>query len=353
MLIREVTESERAIFDRVATHPLQSWAWGEFRKKTGVKVERLGAFSGKAGLEGKLTLKAGYQVTIHAIPRTGYNIGYFPKGTMPDDTQLKALRDIGEKNNCLLVKLEPNVGRKITDIKTDGFATISQYLLSHGCTLGRPLFTKYSWQIDLTQDETSLLAKMKPKTRYNINLAQKRGVVMTEDNSLEAWETYLKLTQETTRRQRFYSHTPEYHRLMWKEMNKAGIAHLLTATWQGKILVTWIVFEFNGVLYYPYGASSSQYRELMASNLMMWEAIKLGKKLGCKTLDMWGALGPNPNPRDPWYGFHRFKEGYGGDLMEFLGTYDLVLKPQLYKLYRMAEEARWMLLRAKTWWPIR
>ncbi len=78
---------------------------------------------------------------------------------------------------------------------------------------------------------------------------------------------------------------------------------------------------------------------------MMWEVIKFGKKLGLKTFDMWGALGENPDSKDPWYGFHRFKEGYGGKLVEFVGSYDLVIQPFLYQLYKVLDIFRWKLLR--------
>jgi len=85
----------------------------------------------------------------------------------------------------------------------------------------------------------------------------------------------------------------------------------------------------------------------MAPNLLMWEVIKLGKKLGCKSLDMWGSLGPNPNKKDDWYGFHRFKQGYGGNLVEFIGSYDLVINQKLYPIYKTADLARWKALRVK------
>ena len=131
-------------------------------------------------------------------------------------------------------------------------------------------------------------------------------------------------------------------------MRKAGIARLLKATYQNKTLVTWILFAYKDRLFYPYGASSRENREVMASNLMMWEAILYGKKQNLKWFDLWGALGPNPDSKDPWYGFHSFKEGYGGELAEFAGSYDLVVNPPLYKLYRVADRWRWRLLRLKS-----
>ncbi|MBI5356804.1 peptidoglycan bridge formation glycyltransferase FemA/FemB family protein, partial [Candidatus Collierbacteria bacterium] len=80
---------------------------------------------------------------------------------------------------------------------------------------------------------------------------------------------------------------------------------------------------------------------------LAWEALKLAKKSGCKMFDFWGSLGPEPDPKDPWYGFHRFKEGYGGKLVEFVGTWDLVLNPALYTIYSMGDKLRWWWMRSR------
>ena len=142
---------------------------------------------------------------------------------------------------------------------------------------------------------------------------------------------------------------------MWETLAPSGIAHLLTASFRPQndtqksiILVAWIVFLFNGVIYYPYGASSTLYRNVMASNLMMWEAIKFGKKHGAKIFDMWGALGPDPDPKDPWYGFHKFKQGYGATHVEFVGSYDLVIKPFLYRIYNLIHKCREIFLKVRS-----
>lgn len=83
----------------------------------------------------------------------------------------------------------------------------------------------------------------------------------------------------------------------------------------------------------------------MANNLMMWEVIRFGKKQGAKLFDLWGSLGPEPDQRDPWYGFHRFKQGYGAELVEFVGSYDLIINKGEYGLYTLAEKLRWILLK--------
>ncbi len=312
-------------------NPLQAKEWGEFREKTGVKVV----------YENNLI------ITIHPIPHTAYNIGYLPRTSMPTKEMVSQLKEIGQREKCIFIQLEPYV--ETTKELADKMISLGLVPSAH------PLFSKYTFILDLTKSEEELLKNMHPKTRYNIRIAEKHGVKILEDESDKAFEKYWKLTEETAQRQKFYAHNKDYHRLMWetlKSKDKTGnpdrlTAHLLTAVYQSKILVTWIVFVFKDTLYYPYGASSSENREVMASNLMMWEAIKFGKRLGLKKFDMWGSMSQNPDVKDPWYGFHRFKQGYGGRLTEFLGSYDLIIDKKLYALYKIANKVRWAILGLK------
>lgn len=337
MDIKIVSFEDKEEFNRLAIHPLQSWAWGEFRKKTGIEVIRLGKY-----VNSKLVETA--QVTIHSIPFTPWTIGYLPKGGIPSEEMFNGLLRIGRQFRCIFIKLEPNIEKD-----SSLFSILNPKLLIYPSP--HPLFTKYTFQIDLTKKEEDLFINMHPKTRYNIKVAQKHLVKIKEDNSESAFDTYLQLTFETTKRQKFYAHDKKYHMLMWKTLCSVGIAHLLTATYnhQGNIytLVTWIIFLFNNILYYPYGASSDKYRNTMASNLMMWEAIRFGKEHGARTFDMWGALGRFPSPSNPWYGFHRFKQGYGAKLIEFVGSYDLVINPGLYRLFNLTHKLRQLLLKVK------
>lgn len=342
MIYRKPRDDERDLYDTLAAHPLQSWAWGDFRMDTGITVERLAGFEGSE-------MQRQMLVTFHPIPKLPYTVGVVFKGTAPDAVQLATLKELGRRKKAIFIKLEPNVStppqtaEQLTDLR--------EFLLAHGCLLGRPQFTLHSFLVDLTRSEEEMMAAMKQKTRYNVNLAQKHGVTVVEDNSEAGFAEYLRLMEVTTKRQQFYAHTKTYHTTMWNVMRKAGIAHLLKATYQGKTLTAWILFAFNGVLYYPYGASSREHREVMASSLVMWEAMKLGKRLGCRRFDLWGALGPNPNTHDSWYGFHRFKEGFGGSLAEFAGSYDLVVDPTLYKIYRVVDRWRWRWMKLKAKLP--
>jgi len=339
MLIRSFRNDEKQLFNTAVQHPLQTWEWGEFRKKTGVNVERFGLFE-----NGKL--KQSLQVTFHALPVIGKTAGYLPKGFMPDENQLSILKKIGLENNALFIKLEPDVSQPIAAANT-GHKEIRKFLQDHSCQPGRPLFTKYTFELELNKTEEELFSQLSSKTRYNVKLASKKGVQIFENSTDEGLETYLKVLAETTNRQGFYAHTPDYFRQMWQELKTSGMMRIFNAVYENKVLVSWIMFIWNGKLYYPYGASSDQNREVMASNLMMWEMIRFGKNQGCSKFDMWGALGENPDPKNPWFGFHRFKKGYGGELKEFIGTYDLILDSTMYNLYRVAEDWRWKFLRLR------
>jgi len=400
--IRVITASERIEFNKVVSHPLQSYEWGEFRQNSGIKVIRRGFFE-------KRKLVKAFTLTIHKIPKTLFNIGYLPKGNLPDQELLEELQKIGKQENCIFIQLEPNIIQnskfKIQNLIHPSPLVIPASKLVIPAKAGiqtpriklvpaaHPLFTKYTFVLDLTKSEDELLKAMHPKARYNIKVARKHGVEIIENNSEDSFEEYWRLMEETTKRQGFYAHTKKYHRMMWRTLNaensnikyrsskqiqntnnknskrlenlnlehsnivsnfgfrasdlKHLTAHLFTAKYKNKILTTWILFIFKDTLYYPYGASSNENREVMASNLIMWEAIHFGKKLGLKKFDMWGSLGPNPELKDPWFGFHNFKQKYGPEHIEFIGSYDLVINPMLYEVYKLADKLRWIYLKLK------
>lgn len=338
MNFQDIDEKKSEEYNKVVNHPLQSFEWGEFRKKTGVGVIRRGDLS-----EEKIINP--YQITIHKTPNFPYLIGYLPKGELPSEELISDLKQIGNDKGISFVQLEPNV-------IADGNGISKNLIKSF-----HPLFTRFSFILDLTLSEEELMKNMHQKTRYNVRLSEKHGVKVSIDNSEKTFKRYLELTDETTKRQKFYAHDEKYHKLMWETLgNKKNDkfnpnklqAHLLKAEYKNKILVTYVLFTFKETLYYPYGASSSEFRDVMASPLTMWEAIKFGKKLGLKKFDMWGAANtPDPSPDDPYYGFHRFKQGFGAELTEFVGSFDLVINPLNYRLLTMADKIRWAYLRTK------
>jgi len=325
MDLRPITEKQKSQFNKLATHVIQSWEWGQFRKSLGIPVLRYGLYQSS-------TLKTAFQLTLHHVPYTNKYVGYLPKGPFPEKELAEALKKIGQENNCAFIKIEPDVQIDNGQLTIDNSFYKSPKLL----------FTKYNFILDITKSEEELLKAMHPKTRYNIRVAQKHGVKILESTKDSDFEIYLKLYFETTKRQGYHGHNKEYHRRVWKTLKDAGMARLLIAYYQlpttNYPLTAWMLLNFKDTLYYPYGGSSKIHPEVMANNLIAWEAIKLGKKLGLKKFDMWGALGPNSNPSDPWYGFHKFKMGYGGKLVEYIGTYDLVLNWPIYLLFTLIDK---------------
>jgi len=307
--------------DKIATHPLQTSAWAEFRRKWGNEVVET-----KYGI-----------LTLHKLPFINYKIGMFIKGSMPTKEMIKDLIDLGKKENLIFIKLEPNYAVRKDNMACADEKKVIKLLKDNGSAPGKTLFTPTTFWIDLTPAEEDLMKSFSSKTRYNIRVAERNGVTVKEDNSDTAFNKYLELTAETVHRQGFFAHTRRYHKLMWEVLKRAGIAHLLVAKYEGEIITTWILFKWGDFLYYPYGASTEKYKNVMANNLMMWEAIKFGKKLGLTTFDLWG--------REEGKGFTKFKEGYSPRVVEFLGTWDLVINKHLYRVYKLAEYVRWPALK--------
>lgn len=320
MDLRILEESSREEYNRLATHVIQSWEWGEFRKSLGIPLKRYGLFKNNR-------LNKAFQISFHKIPLLKHNVGYLPKGPFPDSELAEALAKISRENDCVFIKTEPDIETGVLE-KPD----------KHFKKSLKPLFTKYNFVLDLTPSEEDLLKNMHQKTRYNIKVAVKKGVKVEIADSKDALKDYLKLYFDTTKRQGYFGHNENYHTKVFETFSKTNQVKFAIA-YLGKVpLVAWMLLIFKDTLYYPYGGSSYLHRDAMASNLVAWEAIKLGKKLGLKKFDMWGALGPNADPKDSWYGFHKFKMGYGGRLAEYIGSFDLVTNSPIYYAFNSVDK---------------
>jgi len=345
MIIRKVLPEERESYNNVVTHPLQSWEWGEFKESVGWRAVRLGVFE-----EEKMI--SGFQVLFKNLGKTPYSVGQLLKSFLPTEEIISALKDLAKEEKAIFIKSEPdfvaktwqNIKGEIIEPSVEEKVNMESLGLTRAA---KPLFDPFSFVLDLTKSEGEMLTNMHPKTRYNIRLAEKNGVEVAENSSEEGLEIFLRLFFETQKRQKFYMHTPDYFRKLWEVFGRKGIAKIFIAKYKEKVLNAWMLFVWRDRIFYPYGASANEMRNLMASNLICWEAIKFGKKLGCKSFDMWGCLGPKPDEMHPWFGFHRFKLGYGGNLVEFCGSWDLVNEPLLYKAFNVVDNFRWKILRMR------
>jgi len=313
----------------VQYHICQSPEWGEVKTKIGTPAVRAG----------------GVQFTLHNVPLLPFKVGYCPKVEV-EKVDWGELKASAKKHHCIFVKIEPNdvVNRKPARPPESSLAGEVGRVNRNDVRKSKPIFATQTILLDLTKSEEELMAGMKQKTRYNVRLAKRKGVVVKERNDEEGLEIFLKLQRETAKRQGFFIHPDSYYRTVWEVLRPKGMVYILIAEVEDTPIVAWLLLKYQDTLYYPYGGSSTKFRKFMPSNLMMWEAIKLGKRLGCKTFDMWGAI---DDKSDPWYGFTRFKLGYGGQLVSFPGAYDLVLKPLLYWPFVLADRLRWWVLKLR------
>jgi len=314
-------------YNNLAIHPLQSWQWGEARKKMGIQVLRIGEYTNNQ-------ITNVYQITFHKIPYTNYKIGYLPRSRFPSKAVLNYLLDYSKKNNVAFIKIEP-------------YITNSEFIIHNSELLRKsphPLFPDWTIILDLDKSEDELLKNMKSKTRYNIRLAQKKGVVVKEESNKKGFEIFCRLYFETCKRQNYKGHNPLYHKIIWETLKK-DLAHIVIAYHQNTPLAAYELFLFNNTFYYPYGGTSEEMRNLMASNIIMWEAIRLGKNLGADKFDMWGSLPPIYPQNHPWAGFTRFKEGYSGRFIQMAGSFDLIVNPLMYKLYDFTYSLRELYLK--------
>jgi len=306
-------------------HIIQSAEWGRFKTEYGTTAFVAG----------------GVQYTRHPIPLTGAFFAYAPRlGSF--DIDWAALRDSLSKNSVIAINFDvPNI-IKGSPQETEAI----QQLKEQNCVVSpRDTFAKFNILLDLSKPEEQLLAQMHHKHRYNLRYAQKQGVTVEYGETIEDFENFYALLSQTAERQKYYIHPKDYYEKIWKLFKPLDMAHILTATHNNNPIASWMFFTYKNVLYYPYGGSDEKYKNLQASTVVAWEAIKLGKSLGCKTFDMWGAAQDPTNTKDPWYGFTNFKIRFGGQHVQYMDSYDLPLNRNYYKAFNTANDLRWTLLK--------
>jgi lipid II:glycine glycyltransferase (peptidoglycan interpeptide bridge formation enzyme) len=186
---------------------------------------------------------------------------------------------------------------------------------------------------------------MKSKTRYNIRLAAKKGVTIREITSVDP---FYDLLEGTSDRAAFGIHTREYYQQAFQLFYPVGACAIFLAEFEGTPLASIMVFRYGDRSWYFYGASSHQYRELMSTYLIQWEAMRWAKAHGCRSYDLWGVpdqvfdiLEEQFTSRsDGLWGVYRFKRGFGGQLLRACGSWDRVYNPTLYAFYKIRARLR-------------
>jgi lipid II:glycine glycyltransferase (peptidoglycan interpeptide bridge formation enzyme) len=325
-------------------HILQSWAWGEFKSRHGWRATRL-LFKERG------ETVAAASVLQRKLPRMPLSILYVPKGPALDWTRtglaervLQELARLARRQRALFVKVDPDIyyqdGTPDFSPRPARAMEIARLLESQGWrSSGEQIQFRNTLLLDLTCSEDELLASMKQKTRYNVRLAARRGVIArsigvgdSQPDRDAALSLFYQLYAETGSRDDFTIRPPDYYRDAWGTFMEGGFARLFLAEFEGEALAGLIAFTFGPTAWYMYGASSDRQRQRMPNYLLQWEAIRWAREQGCTLYDLWGAP-DDLNESDPMWGVVRFKLGLGGQLARGLGAWDLPVSRSGYWLY--------------------
>ena len=297
---------------------LQSWDWGEFQKKTGKEVLRLQYVE-----DGQI--KAQMQGFFHPLKKD-WQYWYAPRmqGTKKG---VEALAHYLKNKKNIFIRIEPQA--EICFMHTVSRVSCRQ--------------PQNTLLLDITKNQRELLESMHPKTRYNIRLAQKKGVELEEKKDVDL---FFELNEETTKRDGFKSHEKDYY----KKMLEYDFVHQINARFEGKGIASILIVVFGKRCVYLHGASSSEYRNVMAPYLLQWAAIQFAQALHCTEYDFWG-IAPLVNTEVDanaisfhgykWEGNHRFagvtrfKVGFGGAVKNYPDAVEIPLEKWKYQVYRL------------------
>jgi len=319
---------------------LQSWEWGEFQKRFGREVFK---FCVKGG--DKILLVA--QAARYALPFKKSYI-YIPYGPVAAQNfsnkqelfdffvqELKKSEMVSE--GTIFLKIEPD------EIFVPSFAAAGFKKSDKDVQARETLIA------DISKPEEELLAQMKQKTRYNINLARRHGAeIISIGDEKKAKETFISLLFETAKRNNFRTHPEKYYiEMMEMFLNNRAAGEffserLFFARYQGKITTAALIGFFGGRATYLHGGSSDEYKNIMAPYLLHWEIMRVAKRLGCSEYDFWGIVTDKTDSKQKqkWEGFSRFKMGFGGRIVEYSGAYDLVFDKIWYNIYKLARKVK-------------
>ncbi|MDX9801157.1 MAG: peptidoglycan bridge formation glycyltransferase FemA/FemB family protein [Spirochaetia bacterium] len=201
--------------------------------------------------------------------------------------------------------------------------------------------------IDLTRSKEELLAGMKSKTRYNIKLSGKKGIIVRRCG-LDSLDEWYDIYSETAERDKISLHSLSYYRKIFEiaedsseelSIDSSIDIRLYMAESEGRFIAGIITCFYKKKAVYLYGASRNTGREKMPSYALQWQAICDAKDEGCVSYDMFG-IPPADDPTHPMHGLYRFKTGFGGVILHMAGCYDFPLNPLKYFIYRVAEQVR-------------
>jgi lipid II:glycine glycyltransferase (peptidoglycan interpeptide bridge formation enzyme) len=271
---------------------------------------------------------------------------YMPRGPVLDWSQAEqveqfagALRQVACEQGAFLVQADPAVPEERGDVHAALTRMGFQRVEKQG--LFRILQPVHVMRIPVERygGPEGLLAALPHKSRYNIGLAKRKGVVIVPRTDRDALRIFHQLLLHGGRRKGFPVRSFRFHEAVWRHCVQTGLGEYLFAEHGGRVLGVIQVLRFGPTAWYMYGASTGEDQHLMASYLLQWAGISRSWAAGCRCYDMRGVVSAKPSPEDPEYGVYEFKRRFNAELVSFLGEYDLVISPRVYTSWRWLERA--------------
>lgn len=268
----------------------------------------------------------------------GRSMLYTPMASIGQRSKVKGqnfiskIKDIASENKSTFYRLE------IDDSSTEA---ISYQLKANSFIKSfEEMQPEHTLILDISKPEEEILAQMKQKGRYNIKVAEKNGVVVERDSGIE---NFYELYNTMAKRQKITFRSKQYYEKLFDILSSKGYVEVLTAYIvenKKKTAIASAVISFYGArATYLFGGSSDRFRNMMAPYLVQWSAIREARNRGCSEYDFFG-IAPPDSPDHPWAGVTDFKKKFGGEEVELAGSWDLVLRPLEYKIFRLAEKVR-------------
>jgi lipid II:glycine glycyltransferase (peptidoglycan interpeptide bridge formation enzyme) len=251
--------------------------------------------------------------------------------------------DLSIPTSCFL-RLEPENQTSLEVIKK--YAQ-SKHLILEATTTVQP---RQSIIVDIHTSYENVIQNMKSKHRYNLRLAEKYNLqtdVYSQDLAAQ-FPRFWQLLEATATRQAFRTHPKQHYLDLLKIFSTQKQAHLLFVRLNGQDLASMLMITYHETATYLHGASSLEHKEMMAPYLLHAKAIQTAQKLGCSQYDLWGSAAIYQSDKEQWQeisghssaGTTRFKLGFGGSVISYPGTFDLVLNPFCYNTYKLLRKLR-------------
>jgi len=324
-----LAEWNRFLEQYPTAHILQTGEWGELKSAFGWEAIRV--------VDGDI----GAQILFRKLP-LGFTIAYMPKpliDVLGSNSLWSEIDSLCIKKHALFLKIELDRWEQIEEDYFFDQATI-KYLFRLVGLIESPqnIQPPRTIIVDIRGSEEDILAPMKQKCRYNIRLAEKKGVAVRPWDDIVG---FYRMIQITGGRDGFGVHSLEYYRRAYELFHPTGICELLAAEFENKPLAALMVFARGKRAWYIYGASNDEERNRMPTYLLQWEAMRWAKARGCEEYDLWGVPDEDEetleaqfeNRNDGLWGVYRFKRGFGGELKRAAQAMDKIYNPLLYRLY--------------------